>query len=180
MFETEIKKIKRTSQICLWGSVAVVILTALFLYATPWCFTQTRQVSDAMMLSGSVLTVLAVSMALLTIRKRVPRLRQAESLDTKLKGYASHVSSFYGAIFVVVLVLAVLAVLANRRMLLPLSMLTTLMLFLAFPNIYRMKVDLGLTDDEMRSLFGDEYIPDERPEEPVEQNEEETKPENED
>ena len=41
-----------------------------------------------------------------------------------------------------------------------LAMVATLMLFLAYPNIYRMKVELGLDDDEMKMLFGDRYIPD--------------------
>ena len=38
------------------------------------------------------------------------------------------------------------------------AMITALLLFLNFPNIYRVKVDLGLTDDEMKSLYGDKYI----------------------
>ena len=37
----------------------------------------------------------------------------------------------------------------------------TLMLILAYPNIYRVKVELGLTDEEMKSLYGDQYIAEE-------------------
>ncbi len=44
-FEPEIKKIRRHSQIGLWGSVGVVILASFFLYASPVHFTQTTQVS---------------------------------------------------------------------------------------------------------------------------------------
>ena len=113
-----------------------------------------------MLIAGSVLAILAVSMSLLTVRKQLPRLRQADDLATKLSGYASHITSFYRSIFVVVLILCALTLLSGRNVLLPLTMVTTLMLFLAYPNIYRMKVLLGLTDEEMRSLFGDEYIPD--------------------
>jgi hypothetical protein len=39
------------------------------------------------------------------------------------------------------------------------------MLFLAYPNIYRIKTDLGLTDGEARTLFGDRYISDSKNEE---------------
>jgi hypothetical protein len=39
-----------------------------------------------------------------------------------------------------------------------LAMVATLMLILAYPNIYRVKVELGLTDEEMKSLYGDQYI----------------------
>jgi hypothetical protein len=37
-------------------------------------------------------------------------------------------------------------------------MISVLTLFLAYPNIYRIKVELGLTDEEMKQLFGDRYI----------------------
>jgi hypothetical protein len=46
-----------------------------------------------------------------------------------------------------------------------LSMVATLTLFLAYPNIYKVKVDLGLTDEEMKSLYGDRYISDNKNEE---------------
>ena len=35
-----------------------------------------------------------------------------------------------------------------------------LLLFLSYPNMYKMKNDLGLTDDEMTSLFGSNYVRD--------------------
>ena len=38
-----------------------------------------------------------------------------------------------------------------------------LVLFISYPNMYKMKNDLGLTDDEMKSLFGDAYIADAKP-----------------
>ena len=37
-------------------------------------------------------------------------------------------------------------------------LLFVLMLILAYPNIYKVKVDLGLTDEEMTSLYGDQYM----------------------
>ena len=47
-----------------------------------------------------------------------------------------------------------------RNPLLMLAIVTVLVLFLNYPNMYRIKVDLGLTDEEMHSLFGDRYIGD--------------------
>ena len=41
-----------------------------------------------------------------------------------------------------------------------LAMVATLTLFLAYPNIYKLKTDLGLNDEEMRSLYGDKYMSD--------------------
>ena len=51
-------------------------------------------------------------------------------------------------------------VLSAQNVLLMLAMVATLMLILAYPNIYRIKVELGLTDEEMKSLYGDQYIAD--------------------
>jgi DMSO reductase anchor subunit len=111
-----------------------------------------------MLIAGSVLAVLAVSMSLLVIRRQIPALRQSDSLDAKLEGYASHVRSIYYTLFAVVVILCIFMVLSTRGVLLMLAIVTVLMLFLAYPNIYRIKVDLGLNDDEMKSLFGDKYI----------------------
>ncbi len=164
MFEKEIGTIKRTSQTGLWGSVGAVILTAAFMMS-PWTLRQSAYVSRWMLIAGSVLAVLAVSMTLMVVRRQVPRLRQSESLEAKLQGYASHVKSTFMSMFAVVVLLCLMTVLSGQNVLLMLSMVATLTLFLAYPNIYKVKVDLGLTDEEMKSLYGDRYISDNKNEE---------------
>ena len=146
------------ARIGLWGSVGVTIVAALFVYASPWRFQQSDYMRQWMTIAGSVLAVLAMSMALLVIRRRVPQLRQSESLQAKLEGYAAHVQSLYLSLLAVVTLLCLLMVLSGQNVLLMLAMVTVLMLLLAFPNIYKVKADLGLTDDEMKSLYGDKYI----------------------
>lgn len=150
--------IKRTSAIGLWGSVAVVILSSAFMLSPYRVVPQNAYAARWMLIAGSVLTVLAVSMALLTVRKRIPTLRQCERLDAKLEGYAQHIRSLYMSMLVVVLVVCVLTLVATQHVLLMLAIVATLLLFLSYPNMYRVKVDLGLTDEEMRSLYGDQYI----------------------
>lgn len=164
MFEKEIGTIKRTSQTGLWGSVGAVILTAAFMMS-PWTLRQSAYVSRWMLIAGSVLAVLAVSMTLMVVRRQVPRLRQSESLEAKLQGYASHVKSTFMSMFAVVVLLCLMTVLSGQNVLLMLSIVATLTLFLAYPNIYKVKVDLGLTDEEMKSLYGDRYISDNKNEE---------------
>jgi hypothetical protein len=164
MFEKEIGTIKRTSQTGLWGSVGAVILTAAFMMS-PWTLRQSAYVSRWMLIAGSVLAVLAVSMTLMVVRRQVPRLRQSESLEAKLQGYASHVKSTFMSMFSVVVLPCLMTVLSGQNVLLMLSMVATLTLFLAYPNIYKVKVDLGLTDEEMKSLYGDRYISDNKNEE---------------
>lgn len=164
-----LKLIQRHSSIGLWGSVGVVILTALFLFASPWRFApQSDYVNRWMLVAGSVLTVLSLSMSLLVIRKRVPQLRQAETMETKLQGYAAHVRSLFLGTFSVVLILCILMLLSSQSVLLMLAIVTVLMLFLAYPNMYKVKVDLGLSDEEMKQLFGDRYICEERGDKTIE------------
>ena len=51
-----------------------------------------------------------------------------------------------------------MTVLSGQSTLLMLTLVTTLMLVLAYPNMYKIKSDLGLSGDEMRQLFGDKYL----------------------
>ena len=152
------RKIRKSATIGLWGSVAAVIIVSLFYYVSPYRFYPSAHTSQWMLIAGSVLAVLAVSMSLLVIRRQIPALRQSDSLEAKLEGYAAHVSSIYYTLFAVVVILCIFMVLSTRGVLLMLAIVTVLMLFLAYPNIYRIKVDLGLSDDEMKSLYGDKYI----------------------
>ena len=69
-----IRKIRRTANWGLYGSIAVVLVAVIF-HFSPWHITyQSAQVSRWMLISGAILSVLAVAMALLTIRKTTPRL----------------------------------------------------------------------------------------------------------
>lgn len=153
-----IKTIQRASRMGLWGSVAVVIAAALFHYVSPYRFYPTLHTARWMLVAGSILAVLALSMALLVIRKQIPTLRQTEGLEAKLAGYAQHIRSLYLTMLAVVVLIVAFMVLSAQNILLMLAMLATLMLFLAYPNMYRMKVELGLSDEEMKSLYGDRYI----------------------
>lgn len=155
-----VKTIRRSANIGLWGSVGVVILAAFYQLVSPWRFYPSQYTARWMLIVGSILAVLAMSMSLLVIRKQIPSLRQADTLDQKLGGYAQHIRSLYISMLVVVTLICIFMVLSAQNVLLMLAMVATLMLFLAYPNIYRMKVELGLTDEEMKALFGDRYIPD--------------------
>ena len=155
-----IKTIRRSSAIGLWGSVGMVILTVLFIYLSPWRFYPSAYTSQWMLVAGAVLAVLSVSMTLLTVRRTVPRLRQSDGLEAKRGGSAAHVRSLYLTMLAVVVLLCAFTLLSARNPLLMLAIVTVLVLFLNYPNMYRIKVDLGLTDEEMHSLFGDRYIGD--------------------
>lgn len=161
----QLKTVRRSSAIGLWGSVAAVLIAALFHYLSPYRFYPSATTARWMLVAGSVLAVLAVSASLLVVRKQIPALRQSDSLEKKLAGYAQHIRSLYLNMLAVVVVVCALTVLSAQNVLLMLAIVSVLMLFLSYPNIYRIKSDLGLTDGEASTLFGDRYISESKNEE---------------
>ncbi len=149
-----IKKIKRHAATGLWGSVGAVIAASVLCYVLH----PKGGASHWMLIAGTVLAVLAISMMMLSVRRQIPLLRQSEGTEKKLEGYAAHVRDLYMTMLAVVVILCVFTLASGNTVLLMLAMLSTLVLFLNYPNIYRIKVDLGLTDEEARELFGEKYI----------------------
>ncbi len=153
-----IHKIRRTANWGFYGSIVVIMLVVVF-HFSPWHISyQQPNVVMWMLISGTVLAVLAVTMNLLTIRRTPLRLQQLGSLDDKLKGYHSYISNLFTGTLLIVVIECVLIILMSRTTLLMLTMLLVLPLVISHPNMYKMKHDLGLTDEEMTSLFGDAYI----------------------
>lgn len=155
-----IKKIRRSANVGLYGSITAILLTIIFHYSPFKVENQNPQAFKWMLVAGTVLAVLAVVMMLLTIRKTTPALRQLDKLEDKIKGYQSYISSLYPSTLVIVVIECVFIVLMSENALFMVIILMVLVLFLSYPNMYKMKHDLGLSDDEMRLLFNDAYIAD--------------------
>ena len=107
-----------------------------------------------MLIAGTILAVLAVAMALMTIRKTTPRLRQLDNFEQKIQGYAAYISSLYRGTLAIVVIECVLIVLMSDTALLMITILLILLLFLSYPNMYKIKNDLGLTDEEAAEHLG--------------------------
>lgn len=158
--DNNIKKFRRAANVGLYGSIVVVLITVIFHFSPFRVAPQTPEVQRWMLISGTVLAVLAVVMALMTIRKTTPRIRQLDVMDKKIEAYASYINSLYTSTLTIVVIECVLITLMSESALLMVTILLVLLLFLAYPNMYKMKSDLGLNDEEMKSLFGDAYIGD--------------------
>lgn len=158
--EKNISKIRKTANVGLYGSMGVVLLTVIFHYCPYRIASQTSEMTRWMLVSGVVLAVLSIVMLLMSIRKNTPRIRQKEQLEEKLNDYTSFIQSLYYGTLAVVTVECLLIVLMTDNSLLMVTILMVLMLFLTYPNMYKMKHDLGLRDEEMTSLFGDAYVAD--------------------
>ena len=155
-----IKKFRRSANIGLYGSIAVVLIAVIFHFSPYHVAYQSQQVMRWMLIAGTILAVLAVVMMLLTIRKTTPALRQLEKLEDKIQGYQSYITSLFSSTLAIVIIECILITLMSDTSLLMVTILMVLVLFLSYPNMYKMKNDLGLTDDQMKQLFGDEYIMD--------------------
>lgn len=148
-----LQSIRRPAAIGLFGSIVAGILAVAFIYLAPWRFYPSAHTARWMLIAGSVLAVLAVSMTLLTVRRQVPVIRQLESLEAKLTAYAAYVRSIYLTMLAVIVILCAFTLFSAHNVLLMLAIVALLVLFLNYPNPLRIKIDLGLTDEEFNSLF---------------------------
>lgn len=158
----EIKKIQRAASIGLWGSMLVSALAIAYFFLSDYLWereiTANEYTRRLMLIAALVLTVVDMSLVLFTLRRQMPRLRQLGDIDSKIRSYRSLVRSIYWpSLFVVTLVAAFVVVCHENTMIMFLLLLFVL-LTLSYPNMYKIKSDLGLTSDEMKSLFGDRYI----------------------
>jgi len=164
MNSKQIRKIRITAYIGLFGSLAVSFVAILFYYISRHRFYMDNHSFRWLFIAGSVLAVVDITVILFALRRQIPKLRQLDGIDQKLRNYASLISNIYIGTCIVVLVLCVIIVFSYNNTLIMLLLLLVLMLFLSFPNMYKIKVDLGLDDEQMTSLFGNSYIPDPQPE----------------
>ena len=159
---------RRAANIGLYGTLLVSALTvAEYYFATQvWQHTIVTNVytHNLLLMVGVVLAVAVISIILLTLRKQLPRLRQTDSVDDRLTGYRSLVRSVYYTSLTAAAVISACIVISNENTMIMLLLLLFVMLMLNYPNMYKMKADLGLNDSEMTSLFGDKYLSNNRPE----------------
>lgn len=156
--EQQLKKIKRSSAIGLWGSVAVTIATILHLWLSKFQFYPSPALSKWMLATGCIMAVLIIATILLTLRKKIPAMRQMDDLKKKVTAYSELMSTIYNCTLTVVIIECAFCALSVNNVLLMFVILMVLTLILNFPNMYKMKVDLGLSDDEMTTLYGDKYV----------------------
>lgn len=161
-FNKLLKAIRGAANIGLWGSLLLLALTIAEHYLDRYVWLRTIVMDEysrhKLLIIGLIMVVADVAAVLLTIRKDVPRLRQLEDIELKLKRYKSLVQMIYLGTLFIVLSVCVIIVVTHENTLIMVLLLLFVTLMLNFPNMYKMKTDLGLNDDEMKSLFGDKYI----------------------
>ena len=161
---TYIKSISRIANVGLWGSLFFSALTVALHYlpvrVTIEAVTNDAEVSHRFMLFGLVVAVAVIAFFLFYLRREIPRVRQKDTVDERLAKYNNIVRTIYVVTLFAVTAVGVIEILTGENALIMLLLLMFIMLMLNYPNMYKMKADMGLNDDEMKSLFGDQYIGD--------------------
>ena len=158
MKEQYLKQIKTASRFGLIASILVVAAAIVWIWLSPYTFRQNDQVHAGMMIAVCVLAILNTTMALLTVRNQFPKTRQMDGVEARLQRYSQLVRRIYYVTFAVITACCLMVVLTGDKNMLMLVLILTLTLFMAFPNMYRMKVDMGLTDEQAHDLWCDEYL----------------------
>lgn len=156
-----IKKIRRSANIGLYGSLllCLCVVAEHFLDRYVWVreITTNDYTRQLFLIVGLVLAVATIAYALFAMRKNVPRLRQTDGVEAKLQGYSRLIATVYYLSLFTVLIVGAIIVVTHENRLIMLLMLLFVTLVLFYPNMFRIKADLGLLEEEMNELFGEEY-----------------------
>lgn len=156
-----LRKIRIASLSGLYCSMAMVAAVVALNYFSKWHITGLNETTQrSMLVTGTVLAVLVTAVALLTIRRFTPKIRQLDDTEQKLRLYAGNIARLYYTVLATVAIECLLVIVSDSNILIMLTLLLVMMMFLAYPNMYKIKVDLGLDDETMKQLFGDKYISD--------------------
>ena len=156
------QSIQRTANIGLYGSLLICILVVADHYLDKYVWvreiTTNEYTRHLFVTIGLVLAVGTIAYTLFSMRRGAPRLRQTDGEEEKLKGYAKLISSVYYLSLAVVAIVGAIIVITNENVLIMLLMLLFVTLVLCYPNMYKIKADTGLSDDQMKELFGEKYL----------------------
>lgn len=161
-----VRAIRTAANIGLWGTLFFGLLAVAEHYMAEYVWTKTIVTNDythdLLLYGGWVLVVADIAIILFTVRHQIPRIRQLDAVEEKLDRYKGLVRSIYYTSLIISIIVCAVIVITHENTLLMLMLLLFFTLVLSFPNMYKMKVDCGMNDQEMKDLFGDSYISDNR------------------
>ena len=162
--QKEIRSIRRAANIGLYGTLALGLLTLVEHYLAEHVWARQIVTNDythqLLYIAAPVLTVVGISYILLMVRRQLPQVRQLDTVDEKLPHYRAVVRTVYAILLLVMFVCCAVVVITRENIVIMMMLLLFFMAVMNYPNMYKMKSDMGLLDDEMSDLFGDNYIRD--------------------
>lgn len=173
--KTLIRSIRRAANAGLYGILAVALLTLAEYYLAEYVWVRRIVANEythrLFFVMAPLLTVVGISYVLLTVRRQIPRIRQLDDIGSRLLRYRGLVRGVYFILFAVVLLCCAVTVVLHENIVIALLLLLFFTAVMCYPNMYKMKNDMGLLDEEMVELFGDSYIRDRSEEKPMEKEE---------
>lgn len=161
-----VRAIRTAANIGLWGTLFFGLLIVAEHYMAEYVWAKTivtnKYTHDLLLYGGWVLVVLVIAIILFTVRRQIPRIRQLDAVEEKLDRYKGMIQTIYYTSLIVSIIICSIIVITHENNLLMLLLLHFFTLALCFPNMYKLKVDCGLNDQDMKDLFGDNYISDDR------------------
>lgn len=164
--DNPVRAIRTAANLGLWGTLFFGLLTVAEHYLAEYVWAKTivtnKYTHDLLLYGGWVLVVLVIAIILFTVRRQIPRIRQLDAVEEKLDRYKGMIQTIYYTSLIVSIIICSIIVITHENTLLMLLLLHFFTLALCFPNMYKLKVDCGLNDQDMKDLFGDSYISDNR------------------
>lgn len=162
--KTLIRSIRRAANIGLYGSLAAALLTLAEYYLAEYVWVRQIVTNEythhLFFVTAPILTVVGISYILLSVRRQIPKIRQMDDVESKLVRYRGLVRGTYFILLTVTLLCCALTVILHESIVITLLLLLFFTAVMNYPNMYKMKNDMGLLDEEMVDLFGDNYIRD--------------------
>ena len=157
-----IKKIHRAANVGLWGTLFFGIVAVAEHYLDQYVFARQITANDytrrLCLVGGLVLAVVDIAMVLLEVRRRTPIIRQCDGVGERLERYLALVRLVYLPALVVAMLVTAAVIITHENTMIMLLLLLFVTLMLSYPNMYKMKNDLGFGDGEMKELFGEQYV----------------------
>ena len=157
-----LKSIRRAANVGLYGSLTVGLLTLVeyFLAAHVWVhrIVTNEYTHRLLFVAAPVLTVVGLSVILFSLNRRLRQLRQLDTVEQKLIQYRSLMRGVYGILLALMVLCSAVVVITGENIVIMMLLLLFFMAVMSYPNMYKMKADLGFIDEEMTMLFGDKYI----------------------
>lgn len=164
--DNPVRAIRIAANVGLWGTLFFAMLTIAEYYLAEYVWENVITTNDythrLLLYGGLIVVVLYIATVLLTIRRQIPRVRQLDAVEERLDRYKGMVQLIYFIGLIVSIIVCAVVIITRENALLMLLLLHFTTLAMCFPNMYKIKVDCGLNNQDMRDLFGESYISDDR------------------
>lgn len=153
-----IASIRRTSLAALVVAAVVTAGAIAFHQFCQYRFYQTNEVIRSLGIAASAVAVIALAIALRYMRHHLPRVKELPTVAERLEAYRTFVRTYQLVLMGAAVIEGAIVVLSGNSIFILFSLLTLMLMFVKYPSHYTIKVDLGLTDEQIKALIPSENL----------------------